>query len=145
MPVTYRLSRVFYFLLDTACPSMDTCAREDAMLTWGEIKTTLYERNNRSWSKVARALGLSDAAVLAYRDGKSIPGFNLVDAIATAIDATRDSVQAALVQARVDRDARRRWGGSPTADSSLSPAPRKPPMPARLIRTTRQYAMAGAR
>ena len=90
------------------------------MLTWAEIRTLLYERHNRSWSKVARTLGLSDAAVLAYRDEKSIPGFDLVDAIAAAIDKPRQAVHDALVQARVDRDEKRRGG------TNLIQCPTKP-------------------
>ena len=105
------------------------------MLTWAEIRTLLYERHNRSWSKVARTLGLSDAAVLAYRDGKSIPGFDLVDAIAAAIDKPRQEVHDALVAARVARDEKRRGGGI----MSFA-APVKPPTKAAPSRLLRQNA-----
>lgn len=110
------------------------------MLTWAEIRTLLYERHDQSWSKAARTLGLSDQAVLAYRDGKAIPGFQLVDAIATAIDRPRTEVHEALVAARVERDTQRKrrifaTPVKPLQEVTLArptPAGRRPASPLRL-------------
>jgi DNA-binding transcriptional regulator YdaS (Cro superfamily) len=76
-------------------------------MTIPELAKQLYEKFG-SWSKAARALNISDTALYAWRDGRTIPGFNFVDQIAQALAVSRDEVRNALILAHEVRDARGR-------------------------------------
>lgn len=107
-----------------------------------ELLRTVKAECGGSNSKMALRLGIGATSVRAYFIEGVLPGFDKIPALAKLGKQPEDQVRALLTRAHEER-ARRRWGGSPTTDTSLSP-PRMPPMPARLIRT-RQYAMAGTR
>jgi transcriptional regulator with XRE-family HTH domain len=86
-----------------------------------DLAKRLYERFG-SWAKVARALNISDAAVYAWRDGRTIPGFDFVDRFAAALDLPREEIRQVLIRAREERDTR---GG--TGQHLNQSAPKKPP------------------
>ena len=76
-------------------------------MTIPEMAQRLYAKFG-SWSKAARALDVSDTALYAWRDGRTIPGFNFVDQIAQALEVSRDEIRNALILAHETRDTRGR-------------------------------------
>jgi hypothetical protein len=109
-------------------------------MTIPELAKRLYEKFG-SWSKAARALNISDTALYAWRDGRTIPGFNFTGAIAEALSLQRDEIRETLVQAHEARDNRLALRGS---QMTLS-IPRKGDLakvpPRQLMR---DHALAGA-